>query len=111
MLEAQLGYIEGGVPLVVPAHPQPDAGPDSIAIETRQLPDGQRVVVVFTSPKKLAAALGEFQPWIALPVYRVREMLPGMLVLIDPEIEFQERYWNSETLAELAKPEGDSHAA
>jgi hypothetical protein len=110
--EGAIGSIDAGTALLLPAHPQPNGRPDEVAIETRELPDGHRIVIAFTTPQKLAAALGDFQPWIALPAYRVQKMLPGLLVVVDPEVEMEDRPWNAETLAELGRStEGSSNAA
>jgi hypothetical protein len=96
---APAGTIKSDTPLLLPAYPRPDASPDSIAIETRII-DGHDVVLAFTNLAKLVAALGEHQPWIGLRAGMVKAMLPGHVVVIDPEGTC-EVTWDAAKLAQL----------
>ncbi len=56
----------------VPAHPDPRAGHDGVRFETRLGAAGAPVGVAFTSLDKLVETLGGAQPWIAVPLSRLR---------------------------------------
>lgn len=73
--------------VIVPAHPDP--GGTEISFEVREGPSGVDVVPVFSSVRNLVAAFGEAQPWVAMPLLRVRELaaeggVPE--VLLDPAV-------------------------
>jgi hypothetical protein len=67
----------------VPAHPR---GQD-VVFEVRGLPDGRRMLPVFTSTRRLVEALGPMQPWAAVPLAAARALMgeAGVdLVVVDP---------------------------
>ncbi|MFC0507775.1 SAV_915 family protein [Micromonospora costi] len=50
-------------------------GRDLVVVRTGRLPQGQRVGLAFSGPEKLAAAMGDDQPWIQLCEAALRGML------------------------------------
>ncbi len=76
--------------VIAPAHPATGgAGPD-IIFELRDGGDSARVLPVFSTVQGLVQALGGAQPWVALPLHRLRELAErgGVhLVVLDPEVE------------------------
>jgi hypothetical protein len=98
--------------VIVPAHPDP--GGTEISFEVRQGPGGMNVVPVFSSVRKLVLALGEAQPWVAMPLLRVRELaaeggVPE--VLLDPAVlpgSWEWSFADLETLEQvLDRPQDD----
>jgi len=61
----------------VPARVEVFDGRKQPAAEVRQRPDGTRELPVFSSLGRLVQTLGRHQPWVALPLETVREMLGG----------------------------------
>ncbi|MGK5738048.1 SAV_915 family protein [Micromonospora sp. URMC 103] len=58
---------------LVPVRTAP--GRDSLTVRTGRLPQGERVGLAFTAPERLAAAMGDDQPWIRLCESALRSML------------------------------------
>ena len=87
--------------LYVAAHPNSAAGPSNVAFETGYVADGHDAVVAFTSRDKLVAQLGEFQPWMALSLYRLLKLLRGHAIVVDPEIAPGSLRWDAARLAKL----------
>lgn len=74
--------------VVVPARPLWSGPQPGVAIEVRRDPAGERVVVCFSSPTRLASVLGGHQPWVAVPFSAVAAFAAtaGLRqVQIDPE--------------------------
>ncbi|WP_236576524.1 SAV_915 family protein [Streptomyces sp. HF10] len=101
-------------PVCVPAHPRSVAGTGSggrparvpfIMVELFEHPTQGTVAFAFTSPAKLAAALGEAQPWVAGSLGPLAEEMDGrgVLVLLDPRVTPGEPNWRPEDLAALAR--------
>lgn len=101
-------------PVCVPAHPRSVAGIGSdgrparvpfIVVELFAHPTQGTVAFAFTSPAKLAAALGEAQPWVAGSLGPLAEEMDGrgVMVLLDPRIAPGEPNWRPEDLAALAQ--------
>jgi hypothetical protein len=112
------GYLASGGSLpkppeivIVPAHPDP--GGAEISFEVREGPSGVNVVPVFSSVRRLVVALGEAQPWVAMPLRRVRELAAegGVAeVLLDPAVLPGAPRWSFrdlETLEQVLEPPED----
>jgi hypothetical protein len=94
--------------VVVPAHPAGPGGGE-VVVEVRSLPDGRLVLPVFGTTGRLAAELGRWQPWAALRLEEVRELMARAgvdLVAMDPRIAEGLVRWRPEDLAVLAADEG-----
>jgi hypothetical protein len=106
--EPEQSLPEGQI-LVVPAHPRREGDAvTGLAIETRLLAGGERVAMAFTSTDKLVAALGEYQPWVAVPAGKIKDLLAntGLIVLLDPVVDAQALRWTAADLA-TAKAGGE----
>ena len=74
--------------------------------EVRHLADGGRALPVFTTVRRLVAALGQQQPWVALPLEKVRLIAGGAgvhRVVLDPGAEPGAWRWQPADLEELAR--------
>ncbi|MFS4096734.1 SAV_915 family protein [Streptomyces sp. AF1A] len=101
-------------PVCVPAHPRSVAGTGTdgraarvpfIVLELFEHPAHGRVAFAFTSPRKLAEALGEAQPWVAASLGPLTEGVSeqGVTVLLDPRLGPVEPTWRPEDLAAYAR--------
>ncbi|MFY4718866.1 SAV_915 family protein [Streptomyces sp. LaBMicrA B280] len=101
-------------PVCVPAHPRSVAGTGSdgrparlpfIVLELFAHSAHGTVAFAFTSPARLAAALGEAQPWVAGSLGPLAEELDGrgVRVLLDPRVAPGASDWRPEDLAALAQ--------
>ncbi|MEU2927086.1 SAV_915 family protein [Streptomyces sp. NPDC007251] len=101
-------------PVCVPAHPQSVAGTGSngrparvpfIVLELFRHPAHGTVAFAFTSPARLAEALGEAQPWVAASLGALAEGVrdQGVTVLLDPRVAPGEPNWRPEDLAAYAR--------
>lgn len=93
-------------PVCVPAKPSRDGDRVGVSLEFRRLATGEVVAVAFTSPDALVAALGEHQPWIALPVIGLRNLTVALGVRrieIDPLLDPNVPRWSAEELIRLEK--------
>jgi hypothetical protein len=95
------GCADIGIPelVVVPAHPA--GGHDDVVFETREAPGGQAVLPVFSSVRRLVGTLGHAQPWLAMPLVKVRELaaaggLPE--VVLDPAVQPGAWLWKTDDL-------------
>jgi hypothetical protein len=91
-----------------PAHPaqRPDDANDTIEFEVRTLADGRRVLPVFSSVERMAAALGPSQPWVLVPLRAARAVMAvaGIeSVALDPELAQDAWRWNAESLQRLVE--------
>ena len=83
----------GGPRQIVIAPARPDIRPghdDDVIFEVRELSGGGRALPVFTTVKRLVAALGPEQPWVALPLRNVQAIMGGAgvdTVVIDPQAQ------------------------
>lgn len=59
----------------VPARPLPVGEDTRAALELRELADGTKALPAFTTLAKLVAALGDAQPWVAMPLSAVQEQM------------------------------------
>jgi hypothetical protein len=98
----------------VPAHPRSVAGTGSdgrparvpfIVLELFGHPEHGTVAYAFTSPARLAQALGEAQPWVAASLGPLAENVreQGITVLLDPRLSPSEPNWRPEDLAAYAR--------
>jgi hypothetical protein len=76
-----------------------------IVLELFEHPAHGRVAFAFTSPRKLAEALGEAQPWVAASLGPLTEGVSeqGVTVLLDPRLGPVEPTWRPEDLAAYAR--------
>jgi hypothetical protein len=89
--------------VAVPAHP--GAG-DQVIFEARRQAD-EVALPVFSSVRKLVAALGESQPWAILPLSTVRESVSAGgadRVVIDPVVTDEAWRWDPLDLGGFAWP-------
>ena len=94
--------------VIVPAHPALASGPEGIVFETRETPGGQAVLPVFSSVRTLVSTLGHAQPWVAMPLVKVRELAAaGGLreVVLDPAAEAGAWMWKFADLETLEREE------
>lgn len=96
-----------GLPELIfaPAHPETRQSED-LVFEVRELADGTRVLPVYSSTSRLTAALGPAQPWAALPLQAMRELMgkAGVeLIALDPDVAPSAPRWRPADLAELAE--------
>jgi SseB protein N-terminal domain len=90
--------------VIAPAHPAFDAGHPDVVFELRDGADGAPVLPVFSSVHRLVSALGHAQPWVALPLLRVRELAGAggiHTVILDPEVAPGTWRWHSDDLERL----------
>jgi hypothetical protein len=95
-----------GTRLYVPAHPRYHADPEQapgVGFEFLARPQtGEPVPVAFTTLDALVAALGESQPWIAMPAEAFVELMRrnGLArVAVDPAVApGTEPYWTPENI-------------
>lgn len=103
-----MGIPADDVVVFVPARPHAHGWTKDVAFETRPLPDGRRLGIAFTSMDALATALGGYQPWVALPVKDLREVLGTRgvrLIIFDPPVPDEGWRWTHERLARFAEVE------
>ncbi|HEX4725113.1 MAG TPA: SAV_915 family protein [Pseudonocardiaceae bacterium] len=90
----------------VPAHPGNRGGRQNVVFEVRGLPDGRRMLPVFTSTERLVAALGPLQPWAQLPLARASELMgeAGVdLVVVDPTADDDATRWQQGDIEALLR--------
>jgi type III secretion system (T3SS) SseB-like protein len=89
--------------VIAPAHPAPHQHAE-IVFETRPGGAGAEVLPVFSSVRRLVAAFGPAQPWLALPLRTVRELAAaGGIgeILLDPEVPAGAWRWQYSDLETL----------
>jgi hypothetical protein len=108
---AKPGVPPYGTQVFVPAHPRyPRHGNPVVMVELMAHPAGPPVPVAFTDLEKLVAALGEAQPWVALPLGGFTKMMRGArlpAVRLDPSMVSTARKWQ---LADLNAAYGTAGA-
>jgi hypothetical protein len=70
----------------------------------REGADAMAVLPVFSSVRRLVLALGQAQPWVALPLLRVRELAAAggvSTVVVDPEVASGAWRWGYRDLERL----------
>jgi hypothetical protein len=86
-----------------PARPGPEATRE-IVFEMRRQPDGQLVLPVFSSLPRLVETLGEYQPWVCVPVGNVRDAVRRHHVAqlaLDPALDGAAWRWGEAALTEF----------
>lgn len=88
----------------VPAFPDPRPDRDGVTVETRMLNTGEIAALAFTSQERLVTALGEAQPWIALPLGVLRDWMRAAgitTVAMDAAVPAESRRWRDIDVAAL----------
>lgn len=98
---------QDGMPglVAVPAHPG-GAGTGRLFLEAREPPRGGRVLPVFSSVRRLVAALGPAQPWAVLPLDRARDMATAAVVeriVLDPVVSPGAWRWTGRDLEDFGQ--------
>ena len=102
----------GGLPEIVfaPARPDVRAGHDAdVIFEVRQVSDGRRALPVFSSVDRLVAALGHEQPWVALPLRNIQQIMGASSVhtiVLDPGAEPGAWQWQASDIESLQRRPG-----
>jgi hypothetical protein len=109
MHPADGGAVDRGLPEIVfaPAHPDIRPGHDAdVLFEVRRLTDGRRALPVFTTLKRLVAALGSAQPWVALPLRNIQRVVGSAgvpSVVVDPDAELGAWRWQVSDIEALGR--------
>ena len=85
----------------VPAHPVDAGRGKDVAFETRRTDGGAQVAVAFSSVARLVESLGDAQPWLAMPLGRLRQVMgsSGVAeVAIDPAVPAGAWRWMPDAL-------------
>ncbi|MFC9928053.1 SAV_915 family protein [Streptomyces sp. NPDC127190] len=101
-------------PVCVPAHPRSVAGTGGdgrparvpfVVLELFEHPAHGTVAFAFSTPAKLAEALGEAQPWVAASLGPLAEGVraQGVTVLVDPRVPPGRHHWEPADLAAYAR--------
>ena len=101
-------------PVCVPAHPRSVVGTGQsgrparlpfVCFELFEHPAHGTVALAFTSPAKLAASLGDAQPWVASSLGPLAEGMAerGVTVLLDPRTGSAKPHWRPEDLAAFVR--------
>ncbi|MEV5797851.1 SAV_915 family protein [Streptomyces collinus] len=101
-------------PVCVPAHPRSVAGTGTdgrparvpfIVLELFEHAEHGAVAFAFSTPRKLADALGEAQPWVAASLGPLAENVAeqGVPVLLDPALTPGEPHWRPSDVAAYAR--------
>jgi hypothetical protein len=90
-------------------HPQGGGGRAEIAFETCVLESADHAAMAFTSIQRLIEALGPMQPWIAVPLGRVRNLLGAAglsQIAVDPTLPADARRWRQDDVRRLVEGQG-----
>jgi hypothetical protein len=93
--------------VIAPAHP--DNRSTEIVFEVRQAANGMDVLPVFSSVRHLVHTLGPSQPWVAMPLIKVRELAAAggiQQVVLDPEAQRGAWRWQYSDLETLEQSLG-----
>jgi hypothetical protein len=80
----------------VPAHPVRQGDQVGVNLELRRDENGEKYAIVYSSPDALADELGEHQPWIAMPMLGIRNLVVALgvrRILVDPTIAPEVPRW------------------
>jgi hypothetical protein len=86
-------------PVCVPAHPTRQGDRWGVSLELRRDAGGRPAALVFSSPDALATALGEHQPWIAMPMVGLRNLVVALgvdRILVDPAVAPEVPRWTAD---------------
>jgi type III secretion system (T3SS) SseB-like protein len=89
-----------------PARPRAGGGHRDVVFEMREQPDGRRVLPVFSSVTRLVEALGHYQPWACVPLWRIRATFTNSQmaqVLLDPPVDPLAWRWAEGSLVRFAE--------
>ncbi|HEY6423209.1 MAG TPA: SAV_915 family protein [Pseudonocardiaceae bacterium] len=93
-------------PLIfVPAHPRVAGNVKDIGVELRGTDDGKLVGIAFSSVQRLVAALGDYQPWVAMERGRFAAFVGAAgapFVCMDPPLQTVQR-WTAADVERLAR--------
>ncbi|WP_225835770.1 SAV_915 family protein [Streptomyces sp. NK08204] len=103
-----------GTPVFVPAHPRSVASTDAqgrpvrvpfVVYELFEHPAHGTAAFAFTTPRRLADALGEAQPWIATSLGPLAEGVreQGVTVVLDPRVAPGQPNWQPADLTAYAR--------
>jgi hypothetical protein len=90
----------------VPAHPITSGGRQDVGFEIRELEGGEKAAVAFTSLPRLVEALGNSQPWLAMPMARLRDLMGSRgvaQVAVDPTVPAKAWRWNPDDVRGMTK--------
>jgi hypothetical protein len=90
--------------VIAPAHPALEDGERDIVFELRESAGAATVLPVFSSVPRLVEALGHAQPWVALPLHKVRQLAAASgvrTVLLDPDVQPGAWRWGYDDLDRL----------
>ena len=95
------GDVGGSIPeaVLLAAHPSP-AGGGRVHLE---LDPGTASVLAFTSVDQLTACLGLYQPWVAVTRERLRQLVGGGSLVLDPSPGIVPARWSKRAVDELAE--------
>ena len=100
---------DSGFPEIVIAPARRDVRPGrngDVIFEVRELPGGGRVMPVFTTARRLVAALGPHQPWVALPLRNMQQIMGSAgvySVVLDPRAHSGAWQWQAGDLEALGR--------
>ncbi len=80
-----------------------------VIFEVRQVSDGRRALPVFSSVDRLVAALGHEQPWVALPLRNIQQIMGASSVhtiVLDPAAEPGAWQWQASDIESLQRRPG-----
>jgi hypothetical protein len=92
--------------LYVPAHPITTGGRKDVGFELRQLESGEKAAIAFTSLPRLVEALGNSQPWLAMPMARLRDLMGSRgvaQVAVDPTVPSGAWRWNADDVRGMSQ--------
>jgi hypothetical protein len=90
--------------VIAPAHPALEDGERDIVFELRESAGDVTVLPVFTSVPRLVDALGHAQPWVALPLHKLRQLAAASgvrTVVLDPDVQPGAWRWGYDDLDQL----------
>ena len=99
--------------VLVPAHPVVSGEAVDVGFETRLLSSGQPALMAFTTLDKLVQALGDQQPWIAVPAARIvgAARTAGFPLVLDPIVDPGAPRWTNEGIQQLAAAQRSRRAS
>ena len=99
-------------PVCVPADPTRQGDRWGVGLELRHDACGRPTALVFSSPNALATALGEHQPWIAMPMVGLRNLVVALGVdhiVVDPAVAPEVPRWTADRVDSVSEQlNGDS---
>jgi hypothetical protein len=91
----------------VPAHPDTRPGHETdVVFEVRQVEGGDPALPAFTTLERLVSVLGHEQPWVALPLLNIQQIMGSVQVeqiVLDPEAESGTWRWQASDLEALER--------